>query len=141
MEVQCWSNGLKAKAKADQQIDMAMVEMDLVVIVETDAMVVVAVDRSNVTNVVNEATLPEIVAIDEIDEEAVRDTDEIVAVTDEAEIDTIVVETDMIEAAIDMIAVVIDTIAAEIVIVQERDVTETEVKTETNERVERGKFF
>jgi len=54
------------------------------------------------------------------------------------EIDTIVVETDMIEAVTDMTVVAIDTIAAEIVIVQERDVTEIEVKTATDEEVEKG---
>ena len=126
------------KASLENGLEV-MAEMDLVVIVETDAMAVeVVVVRLNAMNVVNEATLPEIVAIDEKDDEAVRDTDETVAVTDEAEIDTIVVETDMIEAVIDMIVAVTDTIAAEIVIVQERDVTETEVKTETDEGVERG---
>ncbi len=108
-----------------------MVEMDSVAIAETDVMAVVAV-RSNAMNVVNEATLPEIVVIDEIDVEAVRDTEETVVVIDEAEIDTIVAETDMKEAVIDMTAAVI-------AIVQERDATETEVKTETDERAERGK--
>jgi len=98
--------------------------MDATDLAEIDVMVVeVVAVRSNAMNVVNEVTLPEIAAIDEIAD--------VVVVTDVVE-----VETDMIEAVTDMIAVVIDTIAAEIVIVQERDVTETEVKTETDERVE-----